>query len=218
MKLIRKLKNIKIKICGITNPKTLDYCIGLNVDFFGLIFFNKSPRNINIKKATELVNYQNNLKCIPVGVFVNQKLEKLIEIIKKTNLKHVQLHGNESNEYICKLKNKCNLKVIKAIGVQKNNDLNLVKDYSNADLFLFDYKPKKEELPGGNAKSFNWSILKNINISKPWLIAGGINKNNVNDILENLLPYGIDISSGVEDAPGIKSLKKIKEIVNIIND
>ena len=72
-------------------------------------------------------------------------------------------------------------------------------------------------MPGGNAKSFDWSILKNVNISKPWFISGGINKNNINKLLENLNPYGIDISSGVEDRPGIKNINKIREIVKIIN-
>ena len=82
---------------------------------------------------------------------------------------------------------------------------------------MFDYKPKKNELPGGNAKKFNWLILKNKNIEKPWFISGGINKNNINELLENLNPYGIDISSGVEDQPGIKNTNKIKEIVKIVN-
>ena len=82
---------------------------------------------------------------------------------------------------------------------------------------LFDYKPKKNELPGGNAKSFDWSLLKDQNITKPWFISGGINKNNVNKLLENLTPYGIDISSGVEDKPGIKNINKIKDIVELIN-
>ena len=82
---------------------------------------------------------------------------------------------------------------------------------------MFDYKSEKNELPGGNAKRFNWSVLKDKNITKPWFISGGINRNNINELLENLIPYGIDISSGVEDKPGIKNSKKIKEIFDIIN-
>ena len=89
--------------------------------------------------------------------------------------------------------------------------------YPNVDYYLFDYKPNMNELPGGNAKSFDWLILKNKNIAKPWFISGGININNITDLLENLNPYGIDISSGVEDQPGIKNTSKIKEIVKIIN-
>jgi len=89
--------------------------------------------------------------------------------------------------------------------------------FPRADLFLFDYKSKINELPGGNAKSFNWSIIKDKNIEKPWFISGGINKNNIYELLNNLIPYGIDISSGVEEQPGIKNINKIKEIVEIIN-
>ena len=119
--------------------------------------------------------------------------------------------------YISKLKDKKKLTVIKVISIQKENDLQQTELYPNADFFLFDYKSKKNELPGGNAKSFKWSILKDNNIAKPWFISGGVNKNNINKLLENTTPYGIDISSGVEDRPGIKNTNKIKEIVKIIN-
>ena len=210
------MTNIKIKICGIKNTTTLDFCNDLNIDYCGLIFYNKSPRNLNIKQAKNLINYQKKKNTIPVGVFVNHDLNNLLELIKITNLKYLQLHGNESYDYICKLK-EINLTVIKAISVQTENDLKKIKLYSQADFFLFDYKAKINELPGGNAKRFNWSILKNKNIIKPWFISGGINKNNINELLENLIPYGIDISSGVEDQAGIKNAKKIKEIFDIIN-
>ena len=212
------MKNIKIKICGIKDTATLNCCNKLNVDFFGLIFFKKSPRNIHYIQAEKLINNQKKQRSIPVGVFVNHDFDDLCNLIKKINLRYVQLHGKENNEYISKLKNKFNLKVIKAIGIQKKNDLKKIIKYTAADFFLFDYKCKKNELPGGNAKSFDWSILNGANISKPWIIAGGINKYNIKDILNNLIPYGIDISSGVEDQPGTKNLKKIKEIVKIINE
>ena len=211
------MKNIKIKICGIKNSTILDCCNKFNVDYFGLVFYEKSPRNINIKQATELIKYQNNLKSIPVGVFVNYNFNYLSKLIKKTNLRNIQLHGNENNEYISRLKDKHKLTVIKSINISNKNDIKQIELYSCADYLLFDYKPKKNELPGGNAQSFNWSILKNFNITKAWFISGGINRNNINYIIENLIPYGIDISSGVEDQPGIKSPDKIKEIVEIIN-
>jgi len=209
------LKNIKIKICGINNTTVLDCCSNLNVNYYGLIFYKKSPRNIDINVAKTLINFQK--KTVPIGVFVNHDLHDLSELIKITNLKHIQLHGNESNDYISRLKDKINLEVIKAIGIHNENDLKKTELYPQADYFLFDYKSKKNELPGGNAQSFNWSIIKDQTIEKPWFISGGINKNNINELLENLIPYGIDISSGVEDQPGIKNTNKIKEIVRVIN-
>ena len=211
------MNNIKIKICGIKTAPILDCCNKLGVNYCGLIFYKKSPRNISIKQAVNLIDIQKKNNTITVGVFVNHNINDLIELIKVTDLKYVQLHGNENNNYISKLKNKNNLTVIKAISVQNENDLQQTKLYSKADFLLFDYKSKKNELPGGNAKSFNWLILKDKNITKPWFISGGINKKNINKLLENITPYGIDISSGVEVRPGIKNINKIKEIVKIIN-
>ena len=92
-----------------------------------------------------------------------------------------------------------------------------MNEFNNADYYLFDYKSQKNELPGGNAKSFDWSLIKAEKINKPWFISGGININNIEEIRKKLSPYGIDISSGVEDLSGIKSSKKIIEIVRKIN-
>ena len=206
-----------IKICGIKDSTTLDCCQKNNVNFYGLVFYNKSPRNISIESASKLINYQTNSNIIPVGIFSNHNINEVCRIIKKLNLKYIQLHGNENNTYISKLKDKFSVKIIKAIGIKLKNDLEKVNMYSNADFYLFDYKPNKNELPGGNAKSFDWSFLKNINIDKPWFISGGINIGNIDEILNNLIPYGIDISSGVEDLPGIKNSKKITEMANTIN-
>ena len=142
--------------------------------------------------------------------FKGKIIDKNIYYKKSFDLGIVQINSS-------KLKDKINLTVIKTISVKSENDLKQIESYSKADFLLFDYKSKKNELPGGNAKSFNWSILKDKNITKPWFISGGINKNNINELLKNLTPYGVDISSGVEDQPGIKSIKKIKEIVEIVN-
>jgi len=218
LKLIQKLQNIKIKICGIKNTAILDCCNKFNVNYYGLIFYKNSPRNITVKDAIKLVKNKKINKSIAVGVFVNHDIYDLIELIKIIDLKYIQLHGNENNDYISRLKDKFDLKIIKAIGIQNENDFKQIKSFSQADFLLFDYKSKKNELPGGNSKSFNWSIIKEKSIAKPWFISGGINKKNINEILENLTPYGIDISSGVEDYPGIKNPKKIKEIVKLINE
>ncbi len=207
----------KIKICGINEIKTIDCCVSNEIEYCGLIFYEKSPRFVNLELAKKIINYVYNKKIIPVGVFVNKPLNEIKKIIKKTCLKHIQLHGNEDNNYINQLKKEFDLKIIKSIGINNKDDLRKMDDLQLSDYFLFDYKPKINELPGGNAKKFDWSLLQNITISKPWFISGGINKNNVNKLLENLTPYGIDISSGVEDKPGIKNINKIKDIVELIN-
>ena len=195
----------------------IDCCIENNVNYFGLLFYKKSPRNINLDHALKLINYVNLKNIIPVGVFVNEPLENMKDIIKKTHLNHIQLHGDENFEYINILKKEFKIKIIKSIGIEQKIDLTKMNTLLNADYFLFDYKSKINELPGGNAKKFDWSLIKNFKIKKPWFISGGININNVKEIHKNLIPYGIDISSGVEDKPGIKNSKKIAKLLEIIN-
>ena len=141
-----------------------------------------------------------------------------MDIIQRLNLKNIQLHGNENDEYIIKLKEKNNLNIIKSISIKNSQDLLKTENYTNADYFLFDYKPNDNELPGGNSKSFDWSIIQNRKIKKPWFISGGINIKNINVLLKKLNPYGIDISSGVEDTPGKKNMIKIKNLMNRINE
>ena len=208
------MNNSKIKICGIKKIETLKCCIQNNINYFGLIFYKKSPRFISYESALDLINYSKNKNISSVGVFVNENIEYLNKIIKKLNFNFVQLHGKENNEYINEIKKNHNTKIIKVISVSTLNDIEKVTKYPNSDLFLFDYKPSKKELPGGNAKKFNWSLLRGIKIEKPWFLSGGININNINDIKNYAIPYGIDVSSGVEEKPGIKNNKKIASLVN----
>ena len=146
----------KIKICGIKNIKTLDCCIKNKVDFFGLIFYKKSPRNINIKDALNLIQHSKNKKIKSVGVFVNEPINRLNLLLHKLKVDYVQLHGNENDRYIYEIKKLNSIKVVKSIPIQNSEDLLIIKNYTNADMFLFDYKPMKNELPGGNSKQFSW--------------------------------------------------------------
>jgi len=138
-----------------------------------------------------------------VGVFVNKNITEIEEIIENLNLRFVQLHGSEDDEYIKNLK-QTGVKIIKSISISNKNDLTKIDKYKNVDYFLFDYKPLEGELPGGNSKSFDWNILKNLDTKKPWFLSGGINTDNITQILEDINPLGIDLSSGVEKELGIK--------------
>ena len=173
------MNNTKVKICGVKETSTIDCCINNNVDYFGLIFHVKSPRNINLEVALKLINYVKSKKITPVGVFVSQPINELKDIIKKTHLNHIQLHGNEDSDYINLIKKDFELKIIKSVGIKEKNDF--------------------------------------IKINKPWFISGGININNIKKIRKNLIPYGIDISSGVEEKLGIKSSQKITKLLEIFN-
>tara|TARA_B100000575_G_scaffold220765_1_gene181188 strand:- start:277 stop:906 length:630 start_codon:yes stop_codon:yes gene_type:complete len=205
------------KICGIQNKETLLCCEELNINFFGMVFYTKSPRNISIENASRLQNTSKGLKIKGVGVFVDKNINELKEIIKKINIKFVQLHGNEDEKYLKNLK-KCGVKIIKAIHIRNKIDLNKINNYSSVDYFLFDYKPLKNELPGGNAKRFDWNILKNLEIKKPWFLSGGININNIQQIIEDINPFGIDLSSGVEKELGIKDNRIINNFVRKVKD
>ena len=169
-------------------------------------------RNISLKNASYLQQISEDLNIKGVGVFVNKNINELEEIIKNLKLKFVQLHGSEDEAYIKKIK-KNGVKVIKSISVSRRDDLSEINKYQSIDYFLFDYKPLKGELPGGNAKSFDWSLLNNFKITKPWFLSGGINIDNIQQINNDINPYGIDLSSGVEKELGIKDNRIINSFI-----
>ena len=192
-----------IKICGIQSKDTLLCCEKNKVNFFGMIFYQKSPRNISLENASILQNVSKDLNINGVGVFVNKDIIELEAIIKNLKLKYVQLHGSEDEQYIKTLK-KMDIKIIKSISISNVNDLNKIYKYESVDYFLFDYKPLENDLPGGNSKSFDWDILKNLKTNKQWFLSGGVNTNNIKQIIDDINPYGVDLSSGVEKELGIK--------------
>ena len=194
---------MNIKICGIKNIDTLLCCEINKIKFFGMIFYTKSPRNISFKNAIILQKISKRLNINGVGVFVNKNINELEEIIENLKLRFVQLHGSEDKQYIENVK-KMNVKIIKSISINNNHDLNKIDKYESVDYFLFDYKPLKGELPGGNSKSFDWNIIKNLKTKKQWFLSGGINTNNIKQIVDDINPFGVDLSSGVEKELGIK--------------
>ncbi|MBD1147229.1 phosphoribosylanthranilate isomerase [Pelagibacterales bacterium SAG-MED31] len=200
------------KICGLKKSESLICCEENNVDFFGMIFYEKSPRNITFDESKNLTYISKNLKIKPVGVFVNHEINELKKIISSLNLKYIQLHGEETQTYINEIKKQFDLKIIKKISLKNSDDLDKIKNFINIDYLLFDYKPSSNELPGGNSKSFDWSLLKEQKIELPWFISGGINETNIKNIGNILNPNGIDLSSGVEESPGIKSNTKINSL------
>ena len=206
-----------IKICGIQNEDTLLCCEKNNVNFFGMIFYPKSPRNISFKNASLLLELSKDLNINGVGVFVNKKINELEEIIKNLKLRYIQLHGSEDEQYIKTLK-KMDVKVIKSVSISNKDDLKIIDKYQSVDYFLFDYKPLQGDLPGGNSKSFDWKILKNLETKKQWFLSGGINTNNIKQILGDINPFGVDLSSGVEKELGIKDNRIINNFIGKIKN
>ena len=200
------------KICGLRNKESLLCCEKNNVDFFGMIFYEQSPRNITFNEAETLISISKKLRIQPVGVFVDHKIKDLKKIISSLALKYIQLHGREGQLYIDEIKKQFDVKIIKKISINKSEDLNIINKFKNIDYLLFDYKPDNNELPGGNAKSFDWNLLKDQKFKLPWFISGGINETNIKNIQNLLNPNGIDLSSGVEVSKGIKSNSKINNL------
>jgi phosphoribosylanthranilate isomerase len=204
----------KVKICGITDPQIAKYSVGLGVGFIGLIFFAKSPRNITYKKAAEIYRaVSGNAKVI--AVMVNPSDHDIKELLSEFTPDYIQLHGNESVDRVREIKEKFGLNIIKAISVSSKCDIKKANQYLPYIKFLlFDAKPpKNSNLPGGNAISFDWNLLKNIKLDKKYFLSGGLNINNIEKALEITNASHIDISSGVEYQLGIKSKRKIFDIL-----
>ena len=190
----------KVKICGMTDAASIQTAIDHKVDYLGFVFYQKSPRNLTPKQATLLT------KNIPshinkVAVIVNET-DQFIEYIKN-DFDTFQLHGDEDLNRIKELKKKYNKKIIKAIKVTDENSAKKFQQFEDeVDMFLFD-SPAMEK-----SAKFNWQILQNLKITKPYLIAGSINIDNVDEVLK-YNPYGIDVSGGVEKNRGVKCGDKI---------
>ena len=204
---------IKIKICGISDNYSMSTISNLNVDYVGLVFFEKSPRNVTIDKAKLLIKYLSN-KTKVVALTVNANDQFLRNIVTNLSPDFLQLHGEESPYRCFDIKKKFKTKIIKAISAKSSKILNveLNKYKFVADEIIID--SPKDHLPGGNGKTFNWKLLKKEKKNINWLLAGGINLSNVSKAIKITKTRGLDISSGVETSKGVKSPKLIRSFVN----
>ena len=195
----------KVKICGMKNAETIKTAIDYKVDFLGFVFYPKSPRNLTPDQAKELTkNIPQNVKRI--AVLVNAKDEFIEQI--KDYFDCFQLHGHEDVKRIKELKQKFNKGIIKAIRVTDEASARTFSQFEDeVDMLVFD-SPAMEK-----TAKFDWQILTKLKITKPYLVAGSLNINNVDEILK-YKPYGIDVSAGVESSVGVKSNEKIIEFLD----
>ena len=204
---------IKIKICGVLDHHTISTISDLNVDYVGLVFFEKSPRNISIEKAKSIVKYLNN-STKTVALTVNATDQFLRNVVTNLSPDYIQLHGKESPYRCFEIKKMFKIKIIKAISAKSTKNLNFeINKYKFVtDKIIID--SPKDHLPGGNGKTFNWKILKKGKKKIDWLLAGGINLSNVSKAIKITKTKGLDISSGVEISKGVKSPRLIRSFVN----
>ncbi len=202
----------KIKICGITNLEDGRFASGLFADYLGFIFYDKSPRFIEPAKAGAIINWLEGPE--KVGVFVNQPLDEVNATAKETGLDYVQLHGNETPEY-CELIEKPIIKVIHISEETSKEDLqNSISEYESvAEYFLFDSKIGEQW--GGTGRTFDWNLIKEIT-DKPFFLSGGLNSENVIEAIDIADPYAVDVSSSIEEEPGLKDLEKMEVFVNTV--
>ncbi|MCP4751787.1 MAG: phosphoribosylanthranilate isomerase [Proteobacteria bacterium] len=206
-----QMKRAKIKICGLTIKEQAVEIAAFGVDALGFILYPPSPRYIEPEKIrTILVDLPPLVKTL--GVFVDEPLAKVVETIRRTGLDTAQLSGAESPEYCLSLTEQ-GISWIKSFRVRDNLDESLLNRYPTR-YFLLDAWSEKEY--GGTGKTFDWNIADGIDKKYEIILAGGITVDNVDKAIRQIRPYGIDVSSGVETSPGIKSLEKVAQLMDRI--
>ena len=202
----------EIKVCGINDKKSMNTALKYKVNYIGFVFYPNSPRNISINQSRELLQLRNKTTKI-VALTVNPNDDFLFEIKNEIKPDYIQLHGNENPNRCRYIKKNLNIPIIKGINVK--NKLNLVQlttDYEDiCDILLLD--APSEDLPGGNGKKFDWDILKDFKSKKKWMLAGGLNIENIEKAIEITKAPAIDISSGLEIIKGVKDPKLIENFI-----
>jgi len=202
----------KIKICGINNKNSMLAAIDAGADFIGLVFYEKSPRSLKLPFAESLITFRNKKSKI-VALIVDAKDEYINEIKEKIVPDFFQLHGNETPERCREIRSKFNTPIIKGLGIRDKDHLEEnTKSFENiGDLMILD--APSGNLPGGNGKQFDWNILKSYNPKSKWMLAGGLNVNNVEHAIKTTNAPGIDVSSGVEISKGVKDPVLIQNFI-----
>ena len=207
----------EVKICGLKTAEALERAVALGASHTGFIFFPKSPRNIEPDDAGRLADRIRGQAKI-VAVTVNADNDELDEIVSALNPDILQLHGGESPERLLTVKAMYGLPVMKVFSVREASDLDKIDAYIGiADRFLFDAKaPVGSDLPGGNGVSFDWKLLDALDGSVDYMLSGGLNADNIGEAMAQTRARAIDISSGVESAPGVKDLKLMESFFNAV--
>ena len=212
---------VEVKICGLDRPETVDGAVNAGAEMLGFVFYPPSPRNLTASAASRLTNR------VPagvkrVGLFVDPTDEMITTVLNQNVLDLIQLHGNEPPERVAEIKDITRLKVIKVLKVTDIRDLKYVSVYQGvAEWLMFDAlapKDMKGALPGGNALSFDWNILARANIPTPWILAGGLNLENVKEAMSTSGAKVVDVSSGVEKQPGVKCVEKIQSFIQAVKE
>jgi len=209
---------VAVKICGLKTPETVEAAVDNGAAYIGFMFFAKSPRCLAPAEAGILG------RAVPprvrkVGILVDDGDDRIAEILRACRLDLLQLHGAETPARVAAIKATFNVPVMKVIKVRDAADIARAADYQAvADRLLFDAAPPldlKGALPGGNAVSFDWTLLVGLRSKLPWMLSGGLTAGNLAEAVKRSGAREVDVSSGVEDSPGDKNSSKIKDFLEI---
>lgn len=209
------MRRTDVKICGLGTPATVDAAVDAGARYVGFVFYPPSPRAVSVELAGQLA------RRLPtgvrsVGLFVEPSDDELDDTLSKVPLDLIQLHGGELPARVAEVKRTVSIPVMKAIRVATGDDVTEAQAYqAAADLLLFDAKPPKNvaSLPGGNGLAFDWSLLAGRRWSVPWMLSGGLTVDTVASAVAQTGAPAVDVSSGVEDRPGAKSVEKIRAFI-----
>jgi len=203
-----------VKICGLSTPATLDVALEAGADMVGFVFFPPSPRHLDLAQAREL-GARVRGRAGKVALTVDADDATLGNIVETLRPDLLQLHGKESVARIRDIKQTFGLPVMKAIGVETAADLASLPGYAAvADRILFDARaPKDATRPGGLGMPFDWHLLENLALGIPFMLSGGLNAANIEDAVRITRAGGVDVSSGIESAPGVKDADMIREFI-----
>lgn len=207
-------RDVRVKICGLTRVEDVQAVVQAGAAYIGLNFFGRSPRYVSAQTARAIA-----LAAPPglarVGLFVDADEATLDAVLAEVPLDFLQLHGAESAERMAALRARYGLPLIKAVGVADEGDLPALAEYGRvSDMLLVDAKPARgADLPGGNGLAFDWRLIAGRRWPCPWMLAGGLTAANVALAVQMTGARQVDVSSGVESAPGVKDASKIAEFV-----
>ncbi len=205
---------LTVKICGLRTPEALDVALESGADLVGFVFFAPSPRNLGLEAARRLGERVKG-RAGKVALTVDTDDDTLLAIIEALKPDMLQLHGKESVDRVVQVRTRFGLPVMKALPIAARADLSPIREYAQlADRLLFDARPPKDATrPGGLGRRFDWTLLAGVNPGAPYMLSGGLDAGNVAEALRITGAPGVDVSSGVESAPGVKDAAKIREFI-----
>jgi phosphoribosylanthranilate isomerase len=204
---------VQVKICGLTRPEDAAAVVAAGADFAGLVFHPGSPRHLRPEQARAIAERLRGRVRI-VALLADPTDTAVAEAVAAAKPDFIQLHGSESPGRVAELRARFGKPVIKAIGISDDADFAPLAGYEDvSDMLLFDAKPAAGAVPGGRGRAFDWQLLRKRTISRPWLLAGGLDAANVARAIACAGARGVDVSSGVESAPGVKDGAAIRAFV-----